>query len=183
MARRDPDHVRNTNIVQQLLTRLDELSSGISPRVSNETEAEVRRVFTGGRTAVSSNNSGGNAVTAASNVSTPTSTSTSNGPQLPVTSRSFVMRRNFSGPRPSNSARNSARRQRKPNVIDSRPFMRDLILLGGPDTVFVPRQGARLALMENGHIISACRFTRGMNEAQVEITIVEAFDGKIPAGD
>jgi hypothetical protein len=60
--------------------------------------------------------------------------------------------------------------------------MRDLILLGDPDTVCVPRQGTRLALMESGHIISGCKFRKGMTAAQVEITIVEAFDGKIPPG-
>ena len=55
-------------------------------------------------------------------------------------------------------------------------------MLGGPNAVVVPRQGARLALMERVHVISGCRFTRGMNAAQFEIAIVEAFDGKIPAG-
>ena len=31
-------------------------------------------------------------------------------------------------------------------------------------------------------MVSVCRFTKGMNAAQVEIAIVEACDGKIPAG-
>ncbi|XP_046858298.1 uncharacterized protein LOC124451718 [Xenia sp. Carnegie-2017] len=60
--------------------------------------------------------------------------------------------------------------------------MRDLVLLDGPSILVVPRQGARLYLMERGHVISGCRFTRGMNAAQVEITIMEAFDGKVPLG-
>ena len=174
--------------MQQLLTRLDELSSGISPQVSNETKAEVRRVFTIGRTPISNQLSGQAVNAAALNVSTPTTTQLFsnvrvNGGQLPAPNRSFVMRRNFSGTRPSNSARNSARGQRRPSVIDNRPFIRDLILLAVLDTVFVPRQWACLALMENGHMISACRFSRGTTAAQVEITIFEAFDGKIPAGD
>ena len=33
-----------------------------------------------------------------------------------------------------------------------------------------------------GHIITGCRFTRGQSEAQVETTIIEAYEGKIPAG-
>lgn len=189
MARQDPYHIRNTTIVLPLLTRLDELSSGVSPQVSNDTEAEVRRVFTIGRTPICSNQLSGQAVNAAApNVSTPTTTQSSsnvraNEAQLPPSNRSFVMRRNFSAPRPSNSARNSARRQKRSSVIDNRSVMRDLTLLAGPDSVFVPRQGARLALMEYAHMISACRFTRGMTAAQVEVAIFEAYDGKIPAGD
>jgi hypothetical protein len=36
--------------------------------------------------------------------------------------------------------------------------------------------------MENGHVISGCRFTKGMTAAQVEIAVIEALDGKIPEG-
>ena len=131
--------------MQQLLTRLDEPSSGISPQVSNETKAEVRRVFTIGRTPISNQLSGQAVNAAALNVSTPTTTQLFsnlrvNGGQLPAPNRSFLMRRNFSGTRPSNSARNSARGKRRPSVIDNRPFIRDLIFLTVPDTVFVPRQ-------------------------------------------
>ena len=34
--------------------------------------------------------------------------------------------------------------------------------------------------MEHGHVLSACRFTKGMTEIQVEATILEAFGDKIP---
>ena len=46
----------------------------------------------------------------------------------------------------------------------------------------MPRQGACLLLSEYGHVITACRFTKNLTPAQVEISIIEAFDGKIPAG-
>lgn len=46
----------------------------------------------------------------------------------------------------------------------------------------MPRQGARLLLTEHGHVITACRFTKNLTPAQVEINIIEAFDGKTPAG-
>lgn len=179
----DPDYVRNTGIVRQLLANLNELSSRISsPQTSSETEAEVRRVFTG--------HLSGNAVNvpipspSTSMQASTTVTPSSNVAQVRVPNRSFVMRRNFSGQRPSSSSRRQTRqsRQRRPSAIENRPFLRDLVLLGGPDSVHVPRQGARLALMKRGHMISGCRFTRGMNEAQVEIAIMEALGGKIPDG-
>ena len=55
-----------------------------------------------------------------------------------------------------------------------------LILLSGPDETSVPRQGARVLLVENGHVINACRFTKDLSDALVETTIIEAFEGKIP---
>ena len=58
--------------------------------------------------------------------------------------------------------------------------MRDLILLSGPDETSVPHQGARVLLVENGHVINACRFTKDLSDALVETTIIEAFEGKIP---
>lgn len=58
--------------------------------------------------------------------------------------------------------------------------MRDLILLSGPNETNVPRQGARVLLSENGHVVTACQFTKGMSESQIEAKIMEAFDGKIP---
>ena len=44
----------------------------------------------------------------------------------------------------------------------------------------VPRQGTRLALNQRGHIIFGCRFTKSQSTIEVEQTIIEAFDGKIP---
>ena len=182
------------NIVENILTRLDELSSRISPQATSEREAEVRHVFTGRRTDVSFqssssaiNNSATGTLTA--QASTSTAQASTSRPatvrqnstlfaQPYPTNRNFVRRHNFQEQHPSNVSR----RQAKVKAIDNRPFMRDLVLLDGPATVVVPRQGARLALMEKGHVISGCRFTRGMNAAQVEIAIMEALDGKVPQG-
>jgi hypothetical protein len=175
------------NTVRQLLTRLDELSSGLSSQRNDRVENEVRQVFNRQQMPVSSNYfadagqlSGSSQPTSSSRATARTPLQQSNVPRLAVRNdyRNFVTRRNFSGQRPRSTQ--SSRRQRKPSVIDNRPFLRDLVLLGGPDTVCVPRQGARLTLMENGHVISGCRFTKGMTAAQVEIAVIEALDGKIP---
>ena len=172
----------NANVVRQLLSRLDELSSEISSQnVENAgVESEVRNVFNGNRRPVSSNNT--NYIHRSSACAPRVQTGQPIGGQTLQRSAPnrlvFMARRNFSGQRPSNSSR----KPKKPNAIDSRPFMRDLILLAGPETNVIPRQGTRLALMENGHVITGCKFTKGMNAAQVLITIVEAFDGKIPQG-
>ena len=42
-------HARNTNIVSELFSRLNELSDAISPRATSGVKSEVDRVFTGGR--------------------------------------------------------------------------------------------------------------------------------------
>ena len=181
MAARDSidniNTVDNTGIVRQLLTRLNELSSAMIPQDNNNVESEVRRVFR-------PNNATSSQTTETSHSSINSGASVTGGEGIQQNSQRrapyFMPRRNFSGQRPSNSTR--SRKQKKPSAIDNRQFMRDLILLGGPDTVRVPRQGTRLALMESGHMISGCKFTKGMTAAQVEIAIVEALDGKIPPG-
>ena len=63
---------------------------------------------------------------------------------------------------------------------DNRAFLRDLVLLSGPNDTVVPQQGARVLLSENGHIINGCQFTKSMSAAEVETRIMEVFDGKIP---
>ena len=44
----------------------------------------------------------------------------------------------------------------------------------------VPRQGKRVALSEQGHILNACQFFKAMIEAQVETIVMEAFGETIP---
>ena len=72
----------------------------------------------------------------------------------------------------------SARREGKwkGNTGDNKPFMRDLVLLSGPDDDVVPWQGTRLALNERGHVVSRCKFTKGQSMTDVERTILGAFD-------
>ena len=148
---------------------------------------EVDRVFTGGRGRGTRTNAAVPPVRVnptqtdglASTSSTSSIEGNSSGRHLPFPpQRAFAMRHNFPGRRPPSHNR----RQRSVSAIDNKPFLRDLILLGGPQDAVVPRQGARLALMESGHIITGCRFSRGQSEAQVETTIVEAYEGKIPVG-
>ena len=184
MAGRSDGNVNANNVVRQLLSRLDELSSIISPQAaqSDPVENEVRNVFNGNRRPpVSSitNNTPVPSITnnrCGNNNSASASTPRGQPQRTTPTSQVFMARRNFSGQRPSTSSR----KQKKSSAIDNRPFMRDLILLAGPDSTAVPRQGIRLALMENGHLISGCKFTKGMTAARVEIAIFEAFAGKIP---
>ena len=80
--------------------------------------------------------------------------------------------------RPSPSTRPA--KKSKVTCGDNRAFLRDLVLLSGPNDTVVPRQGARVLLSENGHIINGCQFTKSMSAAQVETRIMEVFDGKIP---
>ena len=64
---------------------------------------------------------------------------------------------------------------------ENTPFLCDLILLAGPAESVVLRQGRRIALTEHGHMLSACQFSKAMNELQVETTIMEVFRETIPA--
>ena len=113
------------NIVENILTRLDELSSRISPQETGE--REVRRLFTGRRTSSSTSQ--------ASSSRLATGRQNSTYPN----NRNFVRRHNFQGQRPSNVGRRKAK-EPKVKAIDNRTFMRDLVLLDGPSTVVVPRQ-------------------------------------------
>ena len=60
--------------------------------------------------------------------------------------------------------------------------MRDVILLTGPDINSVPRQGKRVWLMENGHVISGFQLQKEWSECVLEACLKEAFEEKIPDG-
>lgn len=169
-----------SDIIRQLVSRVEELSEAISthPR-NNDVNSEVRNIFTG------RNNQAPQA--RQPNASSQTTQARqahivqapSREDRLPIRRNAFEVRRNFpTARRPSSSRRRGSR----PAAVDNRPFLRDLVLLSGPDETLVPRQGARLSLMENGHVITACRFTKDLSPALVETTIIEAFEGKIPRG-
>ena len=99
--------------------------------------------------------------------------------RLPVgRNTNFQTRRYFPASRPT--ARSSREKRRRTQSVDNRPFLRDLVLLSGPEDMVVPRQGARLVLMQNGHIITGCRFTKDLSAGAVETNILQAYDGKIP---
>lgn len=187
MAMAGMDSNRNTSIVNELYSRLDELSQAISPRVTSQIESEVSRVFTGGRSRGIGTNTAVPSVrvnpTQTNGLGSSTSieeNSSGNGSRLPFpTQRAFGIRRHFPGQRPAQRPA-SRRRGQRTSSVDNKPFMRDLILLSGPNDTVVPRQGARLALMENGHVITGCKFTKGQSDTEVETTIMIAFEGKIP---
>ena len=91
----------------------------------------------------------------------------------------YGIRRSFpTRQRPSPSTGRA--KKRKAACGDNRAFLRELVLLSGPNDTVVPRQGARVLLSEHGHIINGCQFTKNMSAAQVETRIMEVFDGKIP---
>ena len=101
--------------------------------------------------------------------STYSTRSTSGNQSRPI----FGLRRNFSG-----RQNGSKPKKRK---IPSGPFLRDVVLLTGPNDKIVPRQGNRVWLSEHGHILTGFQFYKEWNAAQVEIAIKEAFEDKIPS--
>ena len=60
------------------------------------------------------------------------------------------------------------------------PFMRDVILLPGPDVTSVPRQAKRVWLTENGLVISGFQLQKEWSACVVEASLRGAFDEKIP---
>ena len=85
----------------------------------------------------------------------------------------FGLRRHFQG-------RSGGSKPKKPKQPCG-PFLRDVVLLTGPEDTIVPRQGVRVWLSEHGHILSGFEFYKEWNASQVELAIKEAFEGKIPA--
>jgi hypothetical protein len=60
------------------------------------------------------------------------------------------------------------------------PFSHDIILLSGPDDKDIPRQGSKVFLQENGHIISAFEFHKEWSDIDVELEIRQAFQETLP---
>ena len=58
------------------------------------------------------------------------------------------------------SGHNRFRGKGKGKSVVKGPFIRDMILLTGPDINSIPRQGKRVWLMENGHVISGFQLQR-----------------------
>ena len=170
---REQQSLEGNNVIRQLVSRIEELSNAISPRHNQvEVESEVRRTFTSG-------NSSRISQEGSTNVDRPSRSLNALNERSTNRYRPYSVRQNFPGQRPSPSAR---RGKHKKNAGDNKPFMRDLVLLCSPDDDIVPRQGTRLALNERGHVISGVKFTKSQSMIDVERTIIEAFDGKIPRG-
>lgn len=181
--------VPQNSIIRELCNRVNELSEAITTRGYGEVNREVSRVFNTGHNLTASNvneapgqgqDVSGHAVhNDPRGQASRAQQATKRQNVLPIRRPSpYGVRRVFSTQqRPSPSTR---QRKCKQGSTDSRPFLRDLVLLSGPNDELVPRQGARVVLSEHGHIITGCQFTKNMSAAQVEIRIHEAFDGKIP---
>lgn len=166
----EQDSRQTTDIVRQLITSVkqlsDQMASGSQPR---SVDNEISQVFGRSR---------------ATNAGPSSTISTSSGIGVGGNSSCASQAGGLSHfRRLSNQRRigsNVNKRTKKARLPDSSPFLCDLVLLNGPTTNVVPRQGARVTLMEHGHVLSACRFTKAMTEIDVELTIIEAFGDKIP---
>ena len=148
---------------------LSERMESVRDQQQSNTDSEVSRVF--GRTTSYQNTT----PTAVHSIPRPlVSASTSSSSLLSSSNSRF--RRLTQMRRIGN---NVVRKTRTPNL--NIPFLCDLVLLPGPSSNVVPRQGSKLFLMEKGHVLSACQFNKGMTDTQVETTIMEAFVDKIPS--
>ena len=188
--------LRSREIISQLVGDIGKLSNaldaeetsftrGTGNEINKTSEEETRRVF--GR----SNDRRGN-VNSASTVTTSSAGILTPVPQLIATqslklgseqessSPLCSMRRNFSNQRFYGCGRNKNSKIKGSKASASGPFSRDLILLTGPIVRDVPRQGSKVALQENGHIISAFNFRKEWKEIDFEVEIKNAFQGTLP---
>ena len=190
-------------ILTTILSRVEELSEVLSPSEDNTgtstmsaVNAEVSRAFNRGwqpntSTQQSGNQSDGRNSTVVNASSVPSVSSVStrsvptgvqqprNNPTLAGRQRRFFPALNYNKRFLNNS---TSRRQAKKKKCPSGPFIRDIILLARPNVNIVPRQGARVQLMENGHIISGFEMMKEWKDYDVELHIREAFGDKLPDG-
>ena len=167
------------DILRNIFGRIDHLSAAINQQQGSSLrrdtdippaslEDEVRNVF---------NN---HQVRSSRNSAVPR-TPAQSGSSMPATNTSaplYTMRRNFSNFRSANyrSSRGGRKQPAKPSGV----FSRDVILLTGPEDEDVPRQGNRVFLQENGHVIMAFPFMKEWSDIEVELKIKEAFQDTIP---
>ena len=162
------------NIVSELLERVQELSNAVATpsQTSNRTrqsstsstnqnsiiEEEVSYIFN--RPSSQTQNS---------NIRQPNQNTTPRPPRnsAPL----YHLRRNY-----QDTCRSRGSKPKKCKQA-SGPFLRDVVLLTGPEDTFVPRQGIyiRIWLWEHGHILNGFEFYKEWNECQVELAIKEAL--------
>ena len=166
------------DIIRNIFGRIDDLSAAINQQQGSSLrrdtdippaslEDEVRNVFN-------------NNQVRSSNSAVPR-TPAQSGSSMPATNTSaplYTMRRNFSNFRSANyrSSRGGRTQPAKPSGV----FSRDVILVTGPEDEDVPRQGNRVFLQENGHVIMAFPFMKEWSDIEVELKIKEAFQDTIP---
>ena len=145
-------------VVRQILHNIGGLSREPPQRTTGDertvpVEGEVSHIFSGSSVQPSPSIYTSNAsfTSTVTNVSTTsTSTAAQQGPRSTTNSAltpRFRLSCSFNSSRAGQNTRKKGARDKPPNG----PFFKDVILLGGSDHENVPRQGARLWLMGNGH--------------------------------
>ena len=150
-------------------------------------EGEVSRIFrrSSAQPSASIYTSNGSFTSTVSNViTTSTSTAAQQGPSNSTNSTltpRFRLSYNFNNSRAGQNTRKKGKT--KSDKAPNGPFIKDVILLGGPDHENVPRQGARLWLMENGHVVAAATFRKEWDEKALLDFLKSLFPSKLGAFD
>eukprot|EP00794_Sanderia_malayensis_P017175 gene17175-18904_t len=87
----------------------------------------------------------------------------------------YAVRRNFGG---RSLPRRKQRSTPKRPVVQG-PFLRDIVLLSGPNNDLVPRQSTKLWLSEHGHVMSGIELQKQWTSEQVVDCLRNAFDDKL----
>ena len=129
--------------------------------------------------------SNGSFTTTVSNViATSISTAAQQGPSNSTNSTftpGFRLCYNFNNSRAGQNTRKKSKS--KSDKALNGPFIKDVILLGGPDHEIVPQQGTRLWFMENGHVVAAATFRKDWDENALLDFLKSLFPSKMGAFD
>ena len=182
-------------ILSQIFSRIGELSDALagpegssnnssSVGTSDTVESEVRKVFGQKHSSTTLSSSVGTNCTIISTTQSTTqaSVSVSPSPQLFQEPNPSYNTRRYFGNQRSAMKSNRWRKGNDPKTkkASTGPFSRDIILLSGPDDKDIPRQGSKVFLQENGHIISAFEFHKEWSDIDVELEIRQAFQETLP---
>lgn len=184
-------------ILSQIFGRIGELSDALSRDESgdrvgssnmeaNDTvEGEVQRVFGRHRSSAASDSQhDGRTSSTAVSPPVPVQPAPAVTPSLLNKNQNTIYnaRKYFGNQRSAiKNSRSRKGKDTKRNAGSFGSFSRDLILLAGPDDKDIPRQGRKVFLQENGHIISAFEFRKEWSDIEVELEIREAFLERLPA--
>lgn len=164
---------RAGQLINNILARVEELSEVISPfRENSELSSineEVARSFNRGGRGHDINLQQSTAMS---------STGTSFATVSSIEPRQYfpAMKHNK---RILNSSSSSRKKQSKMKKGPSGPFIRDIVLLSGPNVNAVPCQSARVNLVENGHIILGFQLMKEWKGYEVEMHVRNAFGDKL----
>lgn len=146
-------------------------------------EGEMSRIFRRGSAQpfLSIYNNNANFTSTVSNViTTSTSTAAQQGPSIRTNSTltpCFRPSYNFNNSMAGQNTRKKGKA--KSDKAPNGPLIKDVILLGGPDHENVPLQGARLWLMENGHVVAAATFRKEWDEKALHYFLKLLFASKL----